>query len=174
MRRLLRPILTHGVAWSVCRSVTIVSPTKAAEPIEMPFGLWTRVGRWGCTVVAQPGKYDWTVRMFGGDTALGQITSTSYWSSKDGTVGCDGSGARCILLFLPRTLCAIALSMWTFEEMVVNEWTVAWPFFRLESRVLLIEILARRFRSIHEVGSKLTQTSRLLLPARAAARSVVI
>ena len=66
------------------------------------------------------------------------------------------SGARCILSFLPRTLCAIALSMWTFEEMVVNEWTVAWPFFRLECRVLLIEILARRFRSTHEMGSKLT------------------
>jgi len=29
---------------SVCLSVTIVSPTNTAEPIEMPFGLWTRVG----------------------------------------------------------------------------------------------------------------------------------
>ena len=28
----------------VCRSVTIVSPAKTAEPIEMPFRLWTRVG----------------------------------------------------------------------------------------------------------------------------------
>ena len=28
----------------VCRSVTLVSPTKTAEPIEMPFGLRTRVG----------------------------------------------------------------------------------------------------------------------------------
>jgi len=27
----------------VCRSVTLVSPAKTAEPIEMPFGLWTRV-----------------------------------------------------------------------------------------------------------------------------------
>jgi len=25
----------------VCRSVTIVSPAKTAEPIEMPFGMWT-------------------------------------------------------------------------------------------------------------------------------------
>ena len=25
----------------VCRSVTIVSPGKTAEPIEMPFGMWT-------------------------------------------------------------------------------------------------------------------------------------
>ena len=25
-------------------SVTIVSPTKMAEPIEMPFGLWARMG----------------------------------------------------------------------------------------------------------------------------------
>jgi len=28
----------------VCRSVTVVSPAKTAEPIEMPFGLWARVG----------------------------------------------------------------------------------------------------------------------------------
>jgi len=36
----------------VCQSVTVMSPAKTAEPIEMPFGLWTRVGprncvRWG-------------------------------------------------------------------------------------------------------------------------------
>ena len=31
-------------AWSVCPSVMIVSPAKTAEPIEMPFGLWTWVG----------------------------------------------------------------------------------------------------------------------------------
>jgi len=29
---------------SVCRSVTIVSPAKTAEPIEIPFELWTQVG----------------------------------------------------------------------------------------------------------------------------------
>jgi len=48
----MRPIATDGVAWSVCQSVyrsvdlsdTIVSRAKAAEPIEMPFGTWTRVG----------------------------------------------------------------------------------------------------------------------------------
>jgi len=28
----------------VCRSVTLVSPAKTVEPIEMLFGLWTRVG----------------------------------------------------------------------------------------------------------------------------------
>jgi len=37
-----------GVAWSiglfVGLSVTIVSPAKTDEPMEMPFGLWTRVG----------------------------------------------------------------------------------------------------------------------------------
>jgi len=31
------------VCWSVCLSVTIVSPAKTAELIEMPFGMWTRV-----------------------------------------------------------------------------------------------------------------------------------
>jgi len=32
------------VCLSVCLSVTIVSPAKTAEPIEMPFGIWIRVG----------------------------------------------------------------------------------------------------------------------------------
>jgi len=31
------------VCLSVCLSVTTVSPAKAAEPIEMPFRIWTRV-----------------------------------------------------------------------------------------------------------------------------------
>ena len=29
----------------VCRSVMVVSPAKTAEPIEVPSGLWTRVGK---------------------------------------------------------------------------------------------------------------------------------
>jgi len=33
-----------SVCLSVCLSVTLVSPAKTAEPIEMPFGLWPRVG----------------------------------------------------------------------------------------------------------------------------------
>jgi len=44
----MRPIVTDRVAWSVGRSVylsiTLVSPTKTAAPIEMPFGLRTPVG----------------------------------------------------------------------------------------------------------------------------------
>jgi len=32
------------VAWSVGLSVTLVSPAKAAEPIQMPFGLRTGLG----------------------------------------------------------------------------------------------------------------------------------
>jgi len=32
------------VCQSECRSVTIASPAKTAEPIEMPFALWTGVG----------------------------------------------------------------------------------------------------------------------------------
>jgi len=44
----MQPIVTDGEAWfgrrSVGLSVTIVSPAKTAELIEMPFGLWTQVG----------------------------------------------------------------------------------------------------------------------------------
>jgi len=41
----MRPIVTDAVAWSVSLSVTVVSHAKTAEPIEMSFGLWTRVGQ---------------------------------------------------------------------------------------------------------------------------------
>ena len=34
----------HRPSSVVCRSVAVVSPAKTAEPIEMPFGLITRVG----------------------------------------------------------------------------------------------------------------------------------
>jgi len=40
----MQSIVRDRVAWSVCRSVTLVSPAKMAEPIEMPFGLRTWVG----------------------------------------------------------------------------------------------------------------------------------
>ena len=51
----MRPIAADGEAWSVCRlvgpsvrplvdlSVTVVSPAKADVPIEMPFGMCSRV-----------------------------------------------------------------------------------------------------------------------------------
>jgi len=42
----MQPTVTDPVAWSVGRSVTVVSPAKTVEPIEMPFGLSTRVGPW--------------------------------------------------------------------------------------------------------------------------------
>jgi len=45
----MRPFVTDGVGWSVSlsarlSSVSVVSLQKTAEPNEMPFGLWTRVG----------------------------------------------------------------------------------------------------------------------------------
>ena len=36
-----------SVSQSLCLSVTVVSPAKTAEPIEMPFGLWARMGGGG-------------------------------------------------------------------------------------------------------------------------------
>jgi len=38
----MRPAVADRVAWSVCRSVTVVSPAKTTEP--MPFELRTRLG----------------------------------------------------------------------------------------------------------------------------------
>ena len=37
-------VVTDGVVWSVSRSVTIMSPAKIAESIEMLFRLWTLEG----------------------------------------------------------------------------------------------------------------------------------
>ena len=39
----MRPIVTDQVAWFVSLSVALVSPAKMAEPVKMPFGLWTLV-----------------------------------------------------------------------------------------------------------------------------------
>jgi len=46
----MRPVdaeFADGVAWSVCLSVslsvTVVSPAKTNEPMEMPFGMWNHV-----------------------------------------------------------------------------------------------------------------------------------
>jgi len=39
----MRPTVTDRVAWFVGRSVTQVNPANMAAPIEMPFGLRTRV-----------------------------------------------------------------------------------------------------------------------------------
>ena len=43
LRTQMRSIVTDRVAWSVGRSVTLMSPANV-EPTEMPFGLRTRVG----------------------------------------------------------------------------------------------------------------------------------
>jgi len=45
LRTQMRPIVTDRVARSVCLSATLVSPAKTDAPIEMPFGLWTQMGR---------------------------------------------------------------------------------------------------------------------------------
>jgi len=38
------PIVTNQAVWCVGQSVTLVSPAKTDEAIEMPFGLRTRIG----------------------------------------------------------------------------------------------------------------------------------
>jgi len=65
----MRPILTNRVAWSVGLSVglsvTLVSPAKMAEPIELPFGLTTWVGPENHVLDGGPGKG----QNFGGEWA---------------------------------------------------------------------------------------------------------
>ena len=50
----MRSIVTDQVVWSVGRSVTLVSPAKTAEPIEMPFGLWAGMGPRNHVLVGSP------------------------------------------------------------------------------------------------------------------------
>jgi len=66
------------------RSITIVSPAKTAEPIEMPFVLWTQVG---LRKHVLDGGTHWrhlpnTIKpsMHGGDAALCQITLITCYS----------------------------------------------------------------------------------------------
>jgi len=53
----MRPIVTGGIAWSVITSIA-----KTAEPIDMPFGLWTPWVQgsmyWIWCILAPPGEYD--------------------------------------------------------------------------------------------------------------------
>jgi len=76
-----------------------VSFAKTAEPIELPFGLWTRVGprKHKFNRIRQPaptclhgrahrppGEYDWTTRMLRQCMTLCQITlTTSYYYYKN-------------------------------------------------------------------------------------------
>jgi len=40
----MRSVVADRIALSVGLSITLVSPAKTAEPIEMPFGLWAWMG----------------------------------------------------------------------------------------------------------------------------------
>jgi len=62
------PIVTDRVAWSVGLSVglsvTLVSPAKTAEPIEMPLGLKTRVGPGNHVLDGDPDPPAWKGTIF--------------------------------------------------------------------------------------------------------------
>jgi len=83
----MRPIVADRVASvcpSVCRFATIVSHARTAEPIEMPFGTWTRLGSRKHVL---DGDVHWrhlanTIEpsMCGGDAAFCQVTLTTCLS----------------------------------------------------------------------------------------------
>jgi len=88
------PFVTDQVVWFVGLSIALVSTPKMAEPIKMPFGLWTLVGprnhilngvqiprgKWQFLGegVAQC-KVSGILSMCGGDAAFCQITLTSCY-----------------------------------------------------------------------------------------------
>jgi len=61
LAELRRIASAYCIAWSVCRSVTVVSPAKTAEPIEMPFWMLSRVDPinhvWGCICPSRKGTF---------------------------------------------------------------------------------------------------------------------
>jgi len=73
---------------SVCPLVTTVSPTETAEQIEVPFGVWTRVGPWnhlldgggrcGAHWRHLTNRIERFVR--GGDASIYQITLTTCYN----------------------------------------------------------------------------------------------
>ena len=76
-------ITTDGVAWSVSLSVMIVSPTKTAELIEIPF--WTRILMGSRYYVLDGDAHLCHLvnmtkpSVCRGDVALGQIPLTIYF-----------------------------------------------------------------------------------------------
>ena len=68
LRTYMRPVVTDPVAWSVGRSVTVVSPAKRLNRLRCRLCCgheWLQVSVyiwWGCTL-AQPGEYHWTVHV---------------------------------------------------------------------------------------------------------------
>jgi len=79
----MRPVITDRAAWSVCLSVTVLSPAKTSEPIEMQFVIWTRGGP--RKRVLDGGEH-WRhlanttePSVFVGDAAFCQITLTAYY-----------------------------------------------------------------------------------------------
>jgi len=60
----------------VCRSVTIVSPAKTAEPIEIPFGVWTRLGLGNHVLDGGPDSPWEGAILCGGDAVFCQMTLT--------------------------------------------------------------------------------------------------
>jgi len=67
---------------SVCLLVTTVNPTKADEPIGVPYGLWTRSELTTGRVHPRVGS---------GRAGSGRVTKTEK-TSGSGRVGSDGSG----------------------------------------------------------------------------------
>jgi len=64
------PIVTKQVAWSVSLPVTVVSPTKTVEPIEMPFRLRTEVNPRNQVLHVDDGPDPpWEGAIFGGRVA---------------------------------------------------------------------------------------------------------
>ena len=73
----MRPIVADGVAWSVDRSVTIVSPAGTTVPIEMQLGVLETIIRWGADWRQLANTIEPSV--CGGDAALCQITLTTCY-----------------------------------------------------------------------------------------------
>jgi len=81
----MRPTVTDRVAWSVGRSVTLVSHAKTAAPIEMSFGLWARMGRRNHVLDQGP---EVLVLDQGPEVLRDVAMATTFWLSMGYNFGC--------------------------------------------------------------------------------------
>jgi len=75
----------------ICRSVTVVSPVQTAEPIEMPFGIWTGWAQEACIRWSAHRRHlanTTEPSMCGADAVCCQITLTTCSSVVTMTLSC--------------------------------------------------------------------------------------
>jgi len=125
---------------SVCLSVTLVSPAKTAEPIEMPFGLRTS-------------PWEWAIFFCGGKgvplRSIGTLCShlcKNGWTNQDAVwvVGSDGSKESCVRSESRGTeVCCHGNQFWDaicYNWLFGFSWAITLVVWQLATRCLILGV----------------------------------